>query len=737
MAFALMRRLSAGVAPMVVLFVLLLVSLYLMGRATQNSDEFGRLYVLLLVINCSLLVVLIVLIGTNMLRLWRQYRAQATGVRLTLRLVVMFVILAMVPVSVVYYFSVDFLRRGIDSWFDVRFEQALDDAIELSRTVLDTRMRDLLRRSEGLAGELAHVDDARIDATLNRFGAEGEIGEIALFTAGGRLISSSGMNPAKGVPSYPDEAILLQLRQGVSYMGLDQIPHIGLHMRIVVPVIGDRVLQVLYPVPERLAALTSNVQSTYARYDRLQYLRDWLKFSFTLTLSLVLLLSLLTAVWAAFYAARRLVAPIRTLAIGTRAVASGHYRRRLPLPSNDEFGVLVQSFNDMTTKIAQAQEQARLSQQQAENQRAYLEAVLARLSSGVLVLDGGQVLRSINAVAAHILGVPEGDAAGTPLALLGQRHPHLQGLVDALSRHVLGGELEWREEVTLFGPAGRRVLICGGATLSAASAAGAGSVIVFDDVTALIQAQRDAAWGEMARRLAHEIKNPLTPIRLSAERLRHKYLKGMSPADADVLDRSTHTIMQQVDAMQEMVKAFSDYARTPKLERRALDLNRLIEEVLDLYRSYATVAWDVELDTGLPMIEADVGRFRQLLHNLIKNALDALGDSHHGRITVTTRCVTQADFPYIELSIADNGPGFPAELLAQVFEPYVTTKPKGTGLGLAIVKKIVEEHGGVITAGNGVTGARVVIHLPLEGAALDVDKVRAEAVARTGNGERG
>ena len=737
MAFALMRRLSAGVAPMVVLFVLLLVSLYLMGRATQNSDEFGRLYVLLLVINCSLLVVLIVLIGTNMLRLWRQYRAQATGVRLTLRLVVMFVILAMVPVSVVYYFSVDFLRRGIDSWFDVRFEQALDDAIELSRTVLDTRMRDLLRRSEGLAGELAHVDEARIDATLNRFGAEGEIGEIALFTAGGRLISSSGMNPAKGVPSYPDEAILLQLRQGVSYMGLDQIPHIGLHMRIVVPVIGDRVLQVLYPVPERLAALTSNVQSTYARYDRLQYLRDWLKFSFTLTLSLVLLLSLLTAVWAAFYAARRLVAPIRTLAIGTRAVASGHYRRRLPLPSNDEFGVLVQSFNDMTTKIAQAQEQARLSQQQAENQRAYLEAVLARLSSGVLVLDGGQVLRSINAVAAHILGVPEGDAAGTPLALLGQRHPHLQGLVDALSRHVLGGELEWREEVTLFGPAGRRVLICGGATLSAASAAGAGSVIVFDDVTALIQAQRDAAWGEMARRLAHEIKNPLTPIRLSAERLRHKYLKGMSPADADVLDRSTHTIMQQVDAMQEMVKAFSDYARTPKLERRALDLNRLIEEVLDLYRSYATVAWDVELDTGLPMIEADVGRFRQLLHNLIKNALDALGDSHHGRITVTTRCVTQADFPYIELSIADNGPGFPAELLAQVFEPYVTTKPKGTGLGLAIVKKIVEEHGGVITAGNGVTGARVVIHLPLEGAALDVDKVRAEAVARTGNGERG
>lgn len=735
MAIALIRRLSAGVAPIVMLFALLLVSLYLMGRATQNSEEFGRLYVILLVINCSLLVVLLVFIGTNMLRLWRQYRAQATGVRLTLRLIVMFVILAMVPVSMVYYFSVDFLRRGIDSWFDVRFEQGLTDALELSRTVLDSRMRDLLRRSEAMTTELAHTDDAQIDATLNRLGADSEIGEMALFTTGGRLISSSGMNPAKLVPSYPDETILLQLRQGVSYMGLDQIPHLGLNIRVVVPVTGNRVLQVLYPVPERLAALTSNVQSTYARYDRLQYLRAWLKFSFTLTLSLVLLLSLFTAVWAAFYAARRLVAPIRTLAIGTRAVARGDYRRRLPLPSNDEFGVLVQSFNDMTAKIAQAQEQARLSQQHAENQRAYLEAVLARLSSGVLVLDGEQALRSINAAAAQVLGISATEVIGMSLALLGKRHPHLQVLVDLLSRLVQGNEAEWREEVTLFSAAGRRVLICGGAALSAASAAGAGSVIVFDDVTDLIQAQRDAAWGEMARRLAHEIKNPLTPIRLSAERLRHKYLKGVPPADADVLDRSTHTIMQQVDAMQEMVKAFSDYARTPKLERRALDLNHLIEEVLDLYRSYAPVAWDIELDPRLPTIEADVGRFRQLLHNLIKNALDALSERRDGRIAIMTRCVTQADFPYIELSIADNGPGFPAELLERVFEPYVTTKPKGTGLGLAIVKKIVEEHSGVIIAENGTTGARVVVHLPLEQAAQSENHALAEVAGRAGAGE--
>ncbi|MEK7323281.1 MAG: ATP-binding protein [Pseudomonadota bacterium] len=704
--------------PIVLLFGLLLVSLYLMARATQNSEEFGRLYVVLLVINVVLLVVLVVLIGANMVRLWRQYRAGATGARLTLRLVVMFVILAMVPVSMVYSFSVDFLRRGIDSWFDVRFEQALDDALELSRSVLDTRMRDLLRRSEAIADELTHVDDSQIASTLNELSADSEAGEMTLFTLNGRILSSTGGNPAKVLPTYPSEAIRLQLRQGVTYVGLDQIVGQGLNMRVVVPVNGGRMLQVLYPVPERLATLTASVQDTYTRYDRLQYLREWLKFSFTLTLSLVWLLSLLTAVWAAFYAARRLVAPIRTLAIGTRAVAAGDYSRRLPLPSNDEFGVLVHSFNEMTGKIALAQEEARLSQGLAESERAYLEAVLGRLSSGVLALDGGHVVRTLNAAAGHILGVAANEVLGRTLDDLAASHPHLAGLVEVLSTQTRHPAREWREEITVFGAAGRQVLICGGASLPASGDAGAGTVIVFDDITELVQAQRNAAWGEMARRLAHEIKNPLTPIRLSAERLRHKYLKGMPPADADVLDRSTHTIMQQVDAMQEMVKAFSEYARSPKLERRALDMNRLLNEVLDLYRGHSPVRWILELDPALPAVEADAGRFRQLLHNLIKNALEALAERGDAYVRLSTRRADHSGFPYVELRVDDNGPGFPAELVGQLFEPYVTTKHKGTGLGLAIVKKIVEEHGGMITAENTEYGACIVIQLPLEAHAL-------------------
>lgn len=739
MATAMIRRFSTGAVPIVLLFGLLLTSLYLMGRATQNSEEFGRLYVTLLVTNVSLLILLVVLIGANMVRLWRQYRSRTTGVKLTLRLVVMFVVLAMVPVSMVYWFSLDFIKRGIDSWFDVHFEQALEDSLELSRTVLDSRMRDLLRRTEDMTVKVANTPDERALSLLGDLSQGSDAGELTLLTVNGKIIASSSADPARVLPVFPDQAIMLQLRQGITYVGLDQIPGLGLNIRVVVPVAGpeNRMLQALYPVPERLAVLTDNVQSTYARYDRLRYLRGWLKYSFALTLSLVLLLSLLTAVWTAFYAARRLVAPIRTLAIGTRAVASGDYSRRLPLPSHDEFGVLVQSFNDMTGKIALAQEEARRSQRQVESQRAYLEAVLERLSSGVMVLDGQQVLRTANAAAGHILGVGLNELMGKPLGALAESHAHLDHFVQALRIPLEDGEREWREEVTLFGAGGRQVLICGGASLPGVADTGDGYVVVFEDVTALIQAQRDAAWAEMARRLAHEIKNPLTPIRLSAERMRHRYLKDMPPAEAELLDRSTHTIVQQVEAMQEMVKAFSEYARTPKLQRRPLDLNALIDEVLDLYRDHAPVQWVLALEPELPPVEVDSGRFRQLLHNLIKNVLEVLVDRSDGRITIATRRIEESGFLFVELRVADNGPGFPPSLLGTVFEPYVTTKPKGTGLGLAIVKKIVEEHGGMIVAENGDDGACMVIRLPLEPPAARVEPQAEAETSRPRAGDDG
>jgi nitrogen fixation/metabolism regulation signal transduction histidine kinase len=367
----------------------------------------------------------------------------------------------------------------------------------------------------------------------------------------------------------------------------------------------------------------------------------------------------------------------------------------------------------MTRKLA-------LARQQQERQRAYLEAILAHLSSGVLTVGRDCTLRTANAAAGHILGVDLTRHLGQPLIHLAQEHPHLQPLIDALLPQVSAAEASWHVEVALFSSQ-RQVLMCRGSPLPSLAEMPAAHVIVFDDITTLIQAQRNAAWAEVARRLAHEIKNPLTPIQLSAERLRHKYLKQLTPEAAEVLDRLTHTIIQQVMMMKEMVNTFSEYARTPQVQLRPLNLNTLITEVIDLYRGHVggeggTVQIETDLAPELFKIEADPGRLRQLLHNLIKNSLEALEHQTLGRVRVVTRGIDSPTGPSVELRVEDNGPGIPESILGQLFEPYVTTKPKGTGLGLPIVKKIVEEHGGLISAENlAGGGAAVVIRFPVKG----------------------
>lgn len=713
------KRTVFGVLPMLLLFALLLASLTLMSDATHNSERFGELYSWLLLINAMGLVVLGALVIANIIWLISQQRKKAVGAKLTTRLVITFVVLSMVPVSIVYYFSLQFLHRGIDSWFDVRIEQALDDALDLSRTALDVRLRDVLRVTESVADEIAQSPSTTLSLNLYDLRVRSGAAELTLLGSDNRIIASSSIDPTVIVPHRPSNDMLQVVRNGKHYIGLDPVGDSGLFARALVPVLSSRqdsevyILQALFTVSERLSTLAEGVQSAYGHYKELAYLRTPLKFSYTLTLSIVLVLSLLAAIWAAFHSARRLVAPVTDMAEATRAIAEGDYSKRLPVASDDELGFLVRSFNDMTRRLSKARDQARKSQQQVEGQRAYLEAVLANLSSGVMSLDADWVIRAVNSAARQNLGVDIKAYLGRSLTEIGRDHAFLRPFVDVISRHHRSGKKLWQEEVSLFGVNGRQVLMCRGTSFKGTNSDRDGKVIVFDDVTALIQAQRDAAWGEVARRLAHEIKNPLTPIQLSAERLRRRFIKRMDEKDVEVLDRATRTIVNQVEAMKKMVNAFSEYARIPQISLEAVDLNLLLQEVLELYRGVdSRVKLVTRLDARQPCIEGDVGRLRQLLHNLLKNSLEAVAETAGACITVTTRTADESERAYVELVIDDNGPGFPERVLDNIFEPYVSTKPRGSGLGLAIVKKIVEEHGGVIAAeSNPEGGARIRIRL--------------------------
>ncbi len=715
MALATVKKGPRGLWPMLLLFAMLLVSLSFMSDATDNSERFGRLYSLLLLTNAIGLLVLATMIGSNLYWLVIQQRKKAAGARLTARLVGMFVILAVLPVSMVYYFSLQFLHRGIDSWFDVQVETALEDALALSKASFDVRLRDLLHQTQLLAEELTDVPAPLAPLSLYDLRVGAGATELTLVGDNGRVIASSGLETSSIVPDIPSEDVLLQLRSGASYVGLDPAGEAGLQARAVVPVPSRnmrerRVLQALFSLPEHLADQADRVQAAYTSYKELAYLRTPLKHSYTLTLSVVLALSVLSAVWAAFYAARKLVAPVSDLAEATQAVADGDYSNMLEPTSNDELGFLVKSFNMMTRRLGMARDEAYESQRQVEGQRTYLETLLGNLSSGVMSLSADRHLRTANSAAAKLLAVPLRQFIGKRFTDVLVDYDFLKPLSDAIMAHELDESRQWQEELTLLGDQGRQVLICRGARLPN----DAGLVLVFDDVTALIQAQRDAAWGEVARRLAHEIKNPLTPIQLSAERLRHKCMPKMAPEHRDILDRATHTIVQQVEAMKAMVNDFSDYARMPQMQVEPLTLNVLVKEVMELYRGGRGSRFALELDAQEPVIEADANRLRQLLHNLVKNAKEATAKMEKPQIRVATRVFQDRGMSFVELSVADNGPGFDEAIKGKEFEPYVTSKSRGTGLGLSIVKKIVEEHGGVIRIGNQPQGgAAVRIHFPV------------------------
>ena len=715
------RRLRWIAVGQVVLWAAIgLGAFLLLAKSVQNSSAFNRLQPAILIVDIGGVIALSVLLARKLWRLVHDYRAHVPGSRLTARTVAIFGALVIAPLLIVYLSSLEFINVGIDSWFKVEVKQGLNNAVRLSRAALDLRTREFSERTVALAQALTRASTGEVQGLLDAERRTSQALEVVLFSSHARVIASSLESPLESLPSQPAEDLVRQVEQHLPYVSLEPQTGGRYLIRTAAAVGGpgsrdQRFVVATYRVPAQLAAMTEAVQNSYSQYGDLAAQREPLKYSFRLTLTLVLLLSMLAAIYGAIYSAQRLVRPVQDLIEGTRAVGKGDFGTRLPLPSRDEMGFLVHSFNDMTKKLRRARAEATQSQQAVERERERLAIILARLSTGVLAIDRNMMVRTANAAAGAILGTDLSAAAGRALPELAASNERLGQFVAAIAVRFAAGREEWREQLDLDSAAGRRTLMCACTPLPGEDA-DMGFVIVFDDITTLLQAQRDAAWGEVARRLAHEIKNPLTPIQLSAERLRRRLLSGMSERDADILERGTRTIVQQVETMQQMVNAFSEYARAPEMHITRFNLNQLVSEVADLYRSQAPrTRIRLDLDEHIEDIEADRGRVRQILNNLVTNALEALEGVGSPLLEIATGLESSADGDYAAVTVCDNGPGFQRELLGRMFDPYVTSKPKGTGLGLAIVKKIIEEHGGRIDADNRPEGgARVRVVLPVQ-----------------------
>ena len=725
---AALRRI--GTLGLIALWVLVSGGLLLLlALSVQNSVQYSKLQPWILLVNAIAVITVSVLLARKIIELVRAFRAQVPGSRLTARTVAIFGSLVIAPLIIVYLFSLEFLNRGIDSWFKVEIKQGLTDALELSKAAMDVRMREYARSTELFAGELATTPVSDWDLATDTQRVESGAIEIVVYGSLGRVLAASSAGDiSTNVPRYDTPEMTRAMAGGNTYWSLEPLSEGDYLINTAAPIAAapgsseGRFVVAVYPVPPQLARLSEAVQRSYSQHGELSAQREPVKNSFRMTLTLVLLLAMLTAIYGAIYSAEKLTRPVQDLIAGTRAVGKGDFGTRLPLPSRDEMGFLVHSFNDMTKRLRRAREETTRSQTAVERERERLSIILARLTTGVIAIGRDLVLRSANHAASSILGVDLEQGVGQPLEALTADNPRFARFVGEVSSRLARGEEEWREQMDLKPEmAGARVLVCACTPLPGNEHAEddaerqGGYVIVFDDISALLQAQRDAAWGEVARRLAHEIKNPLTPIQLSAERMRRRYLEHMKGEDAQVLDRATYTIVQQVEAMKAMVNAFSEYARAPDMKVTKFPLNALVAEVADLHRvQEAAVQIEVDADPHIDQVEADRGRVRQILNNLIVNAVEAVEHSPSGRVMVATRLESAAGADYATITVSDNGPGFTREVLGRVFDPYVTSKPKGTGLGLAIVKKIVEEHGGRVEADNRPEGgARVRVSLPV------------------------
>ncbi|QDC97132.1 HAMP domain-containing protein [Candidatus Methylopumilus universalis] len=692
--------------------------LFLLSKASSSSEFIsGSSYTIVLILSGFFILSLIAIIANQIKKLFRNIKKDVMGSRLSMRLVISFTLMAVIPGLIVYLVSVNFLTRSIESWFNVKVESALDGGLKLGQKALDIMLTDLELKAERMALSLSSLPATSQYAALSDLREKTGVQDATIISDQGKIIAVSSNDAESFLPALPT---LIQLKQAENniYGKIEPITNKGLYLRVLAPINGTSVsnerliLQILQPVPNSLSTLAESVQDVFQDYQKLSYSRDSLKLIFSITLTLVLMLAILTAVAIGFLLSRKLSEPLALLAEGTKKIAKGNFKTMLPEKGKDELGVLVRSFNSMTRQLDQATQTSENNQIRLESARSYLETVLAHLSSGVIVINDAMEIKSFNIAASKILQVDLSKNKDQLLTSISNKNKLLKDFVVSIQEEIKTSNRKMQPEILkqfeIRYEKNNQVLSLQITTLPQNKVNN--YVLMIDDITMMIQAQRNAAWSEVARRLAHEIKNPLTPIQLSAERIKHKLGSKLNKDDTEILDKAVSTIVNQVDAMKTMVNEFSEYARAPKLNLESTDINETIIEISHLFEN-SGIKITTNLLKGLPKIKVDANMMRQVLINLIQNAQDAMvSNTKKPSIKINTNKYKN----YLVLSIEDNGPGFSEDILKKAFEPYVTTKSHGTGLGLAIVKKIIEEHEGIIVVENIKSGgAHINIQLPI------------------------
>jgi len=692
--------------------------LFLLSKASSSSEFIsGSSYTIVLILSGFFILSLIAIIANQIKKLFRNIKKDVMGSRLSMRLVISFTLMAVIPGLIVYLVSVNFLTRSIESWFNVKVESALDGGLKLGQKALDIMLTDLELKAERMALSLSSLPATSQYAALSDLREKTGVQDATIISDQGKIIAVSSNDAESFLPALPT---LIQLKQAENniYGKIEPITNKGLYLRVLAPINGTSVsnerliLQILQPVPNSLSTLAESVQDVFQDYQKLSYSRDSLKLIFSITLTLVLMLAILTAVAIGFLLSRKLSEPLALLAEGTKKIAKGNFKTMLPEKGKDELGVLVRSFNSMTRQLDQATQTSENNQIRLESARSYLETVLAHLSSGVIVINDAMEIKSFNIAASKILQVDLSKNKDQLLTSISNKNKLLKDFIVSIQEEIKTSNRKMQPEIIkqfeIRYEKNNQVLSLQITTLPQNKVNN--YVLMIDDITMMIQAQRNAAWSEVARRLAHEIKSPLTPIQLSAERIKHKLGSKLNKDDTEILDKAVSTIVNQVDAMKTMVNEFSEYARAPKLNLESTDINETIIEISHLFEN-SGIKITTNLLKGLPKIKVDANMMRQVLINLIQNAQDAMvSNTKKPSIKINTNKYKN----YLVLSIEDNGPGFSEDILKKAFEPYVTTKSHGTGLGLAIVKKIIEEHEGIIVVENIKSGgAHINIQLPI------------------------